>query len=202
MKTQTIFKSIAGLAASAVLTLGFSQRASAFTLITDPGDPYLVTSIEDLNVAGTLYDVEFIFDSFDNIYGNVGNVEELEGSTPTFWNNTALGEIAALEVMGAMGDSFGTWRVDESLLLDSFMVIIGSRPSPFSGVVSSWYDGTPSLLIDGLDPGLHSTAHPMQLPYAVFSPASTPEPIGTVAILAGAGMGLFATRKGKNAKNE
>ncbi len=187
MKTNTICQAIAGLAASAVLALGFSQSASAFTL--KYGNKGVVTGIEDLDISGTKYDVQFKYGSFNSVYKNV-NV--LEGERPTFWGKSSLGKIAAMEIKSALGKTFVLGN--KSMLL----VPIGGEESQVKVWRLQKKQGQKIRLIN------FSTSE-ITRPYAVFTEVSspvvsTPEPGSTVAILAVAGTGLLATRKRKNAK--
>lgn len=101
---KTIRQSMAGLAASAVLAFGLAERASAFNLITNPDYANVVAGIEDLNIGGTLFDVVFEYDTFDNVYGNVGDLTDLEGDIPTFWDDESGAEEAAATIIAALGD--------------------------------------------------------------------------------------------------
>ncbi len=82
------------LAASA--SLFAATEASAFTLIK--GDNGAVVAIEDLKVEGEVYDVDIVFDSYNNIFG--GNLD---------FNSEDTASSAASAIIQALGvsDSFG-----------------------------------------------------------------------------------------------
>lgn len=201
MKTiKTIYQSLVGLAASAMLAfMAQAESASAFTLITDPGDPLLVTGIEDLDVGGKLFDVEFEFGTFNDVYGNVGDFRVLDGDTPYFWGDSAGAIIAAESIVAALGNIHYTFD-NGVVTFDGFLV-------PSTVVFATFlYVGYGDKLL-GVDrdevlyahkagSGLAPSDVPFFTPFAVFR-AEIPEPTSTVAILAVAGTGLLATRKGK-----
>ncbi|WP_210407569.1 hypothetical protein, partial [Hydrocoleum sp. CS-953] len=79
-RTKTL---LATVATTVVLLFSGVSSAEAFTLLyEDPSDTQKVTGIEDLTIDGTQYDVSFEFGSFSSVFGNTGDLIELEGKTP------------------------------------------------------------------------------------------------------------------------
>ncbi|MEM9539552.1 MAG: PEP-CTERM sorting domain-containing protein [Cyanobacteria bacterium P01_E01_bin.42] len=227
MKTiKTICQSMAGLAASAVLALGVAESASAHTLIFDESDPNLVTGIEGLDIAGTEYDVRFVFGSFNDVFGNTGDLSVLEGNTPAFWLDEVGADEAADAIATALGDMYGTTSVstfDYVGLVDGFVVPFGVLNLDLWVVEYSmdliaypdddfveeyWFQLDIPLSSDpwACDQyELGEGGDKLDCPWAVFfgdvvdeeDGRTVPEPTSTIAILAVAGTGLLATRKRK-----
>ncbi|MEM9538476.1 MAG: PEP-CTERM sorting domain-containing protein [Cyanobacteria bacterium P01_E01_bin.42] len=192
---KTICQSLAGLAASAVLALGVAESASAFTLIYS--ESQTVTGISGLDIDGTKYDVEFIDASFNEVFGNVGDLTEFEEETPTFWGDEVGAASAGWAVGTALGDStLGVGNavsfvipVQEFVFREGVVLWEGAEWCFVCGVFdSAMYGGIMT------DEGGTAIAKFTQLPEEV---ESVPEPASTIAILAVAGTGMLATRKRK-----
>lgn len=101
-RTKTL---LATAATSAVLLFSGVSSAEAFTLLyEDPSDTQKVTGIEDLMIDGTEYNVSFEFDTFSSVFGNTGDLIELEGKTPEFWENSSGARNAAQAIVDALGE--------------------------------------------------------------------------------------------------
>jgi hypothetical protein len=76
-----------------------TTRLSAAIIITDPGDASIATGIKDLNIMGTVFDVDFTraLESFDTIFG-LGNPPTT--MVPFFYDDPA-GAAAAADAIGA-----------------------------------------------------------------------------------------------------
>ncbi|MGD1716286.1 PEP-CTERM sorting domain-containing protein [Dapis sp. BLCC M172] len=101
-RTKTL---LATVATTVVLLFSGVSSAEAFTLLyEDPSDTQKVTGIEDLTIDGTEYDVSFEFGSFNDVFGNTGDLIELEGKTPEFWGNYSGAMKAAQAIIDALGE--------------------------------------------------------------------------------------------------
>ncbi|MEM1170423.1 MAG: hypothetical protein AAGJ08_15415 [Cyanobacteria bacterium P01_H01_bin.35] len=190
MKFPQLLSSIATSASAVLLAssayLFAPQSASAFELIR--GDDGAVQQILDLEVNGEFFDVEFIFDSFDNIYNGTLDFDTLEEA---FVATTAIFEaLGDTEATGVFGDD----------RFDDFFIPYRFDPS-FGGVYVGTNDGEPTLELDGV--GTTSTfSLPQFRPYAKFTAAatpmvSTPEPSLIFAFITLSGLMLGSKRKAK-----
>ncbi|MBP0017757.1 MAG: PEP-CTERM sorting domain-containing protein [Cyanobacteria bacterium SBLK] len=199
---KTICQSLAGLAASAMLALGVAESALAFKLITDPSNDFLVTGIEGLDIDGTKYDVSFIRDSFNNVYGNdlENNVVFTEENTPLFWGDSDGAKLATTAIIEALDDTYYVTYGYQDRPVDRFYV-------PYyweNGSVDLWEDYWNILNVDlvsaagfGVDLDFSDGEEDYVWTKFVEIHQSVPEPASTIAILAVAGTGLLATRKRK-----
>ncbi len=119
-RTKTLLAAAA--ATSAVLLFSGVSSAQAFTLLyEDPSDTQKVTGIEDLTIDGTEYDVSFEFGSFNDVFGNIGDLTELEGKTPEFWGDLSGAGNATQAIINALGEDSYLYS-DDTDLSDSFLV--------------------------------------------------------------------------------
>ncbi|MBP0018852.1 MAG: PEP-CTERM sorting domain-containing protein [Cyanobacteria bacterium SBLK] len=209
MLRKKIVQSLGLIAGIILISLSFQQSASAFNLIFhgQPNrwvtKPWGVTGIEDLDVNGMLYDVEFVFGSFDEVFlYNVGDLTELEGMTPMFWDDLDDGKAAAAAIMEALGPHSNEIYCGLRCPFNGFDVFRVPVGAVHSTHLRSWGDNTVPLHNDILQPSdTHHRAN--QSLYARFQLAdnpsltSVPEPASTVALLAIAGTGFLTTRKRK-----
>ncbi|MEM9542308.1 MAG: PEP-CTERM sorting domain-containing protein [Cyanobacteria bacterium P01_E01_bin.42] len=101
---KTIRKS-AGLIASILLALGFGESAFAAANPIVDSETGLVIGIKDIEIGGKKYDVEFVRSSFNEAFGNEGDLTELENETPTFWDDRTGGQMAAEAIATVLGDT-------------------------------------------------------------------------------------------------
>ncbi|NET16511.1 MAG: PEP-CTERM sorting domain-containing protein [Okeania sp. SIO1H6] len=111
-RTKTL---LATAATSAVLLFSGVSSAEAFTLLyEDPSDTQKVTGIEDLMIDGTEYDVSFEFGTFNDVFGNTGDLIELEGKTPEFWGNIYGAHNAGQDIIDALGEDSYLYSIPSS----------------------------------------------------------------------------------------
>lgn len=173
----------AGLIASIVLAFSFAESAlAAANPIVDP-ESGLVTGIKDLEISGKKYDVEFVRSSFNEAFGNEGDLAELENEIPMFWNDRTGGQMAENAIATALDDT----SLESSIFI------------PYEGE-------TKQIELNGLDRALvwakfSESKMPLTALENHFSSHVTiPEPTATVALLAITGTGLLATRKDKKSE--
>ncbi|WP_413168056.1 hypothetical protein ACL6C3_15175 [Capilliphycus salinus ALCB114379] len=159
-----------------------------------------VTNIFDLNVDGKFYDVDFQFDTFQNLFGDLDDFK----TEPTFWNQKDLGVTAR----NAINRELNTLNPVPSQVYDDekdidffqFYIPIEVRENssiPIDSAFGDFFEGEwriPNIGGSGIDNvGLDWTEM-----YAIFTdatdPVSTPEPSGGLLGLS-ITLGLAATFK-------
>ena len=73
MKTKKIRFKLVMILVGALFLMGFSTAQAAPTVRLDPSNNFVALGIDNLNVNGTLYNVDFIFTDADQLYGSSGN---------------------------------------------------------------------------------------------------------------------------------
>ena len=161
--SDSIYRNVFGAVAALILCAP-SAWARPIVTETSPGSG-VATGIVDVDVGGTLYDVEFLNDTADNLYGG----------TYDFTNETDASDavdavIAALEPAGI--DSVGPTD-------------IGSRTTFNVGYADDPGGGVETILGIQADPwannGMQTTQSDGMLVYAIFTPASI-EPLAEVIL--------------------
>ncbi|NEP83437.1 MAG: hypothetical protein F6K17_32245 [Okeania sp. SIO3C4] len=179
--------SAALLASSAYLCA--PQSASATTLIR--GDDGAVEQILDLEVNGEFFDVEFVVDSYDNIYNGTFDFDTLSTAT-----------VAAEAVVEALGVSEFTRSFSGDSFFDFFLIPFQFSSSP--GLVDLVIDNF-RLVEDTLSTSFAVRNLPgagAGQPYAKFTAAappgvSTPEPTLILGFITLSGLMLGSKRKTK-----
>ena len=187
--------------ATAISLVGSVCEAQAFTLITDPNDSNLVTGIEDLDVNGSLFDVDFVADSsYDDLFTNTA-------STPTFSGDREGAEAAATAIISALGDTFATAVTTEfgvDVDTDNFEVPYSTLATippigPFPSLVVGWGDFSNLLDVDDLETSnSNGSLLNIQQPIAVFTtaePEPVPEPATILGSLAALSLGAVLKKK-------
>lgn len=209
MKIKTL-SSILGFSLTVASVLTLTSGASAFSLVHQDGsfnDPSKqVVGINDLSFAvdgaEKSFDVEFLVGSFNNVFGNTGDVSVLEGDTPTFWNQEDNARNATLAIINALGNEAFTSMTgnDFESRLDAFFVPFEVN-SPSTSEVRTFFDNAQTsqdTISSGLILNLNSS---LVFPFAKFqessSPVTTPVPesSSTLAIFFLTGSAILATRK-------
>jgi hypothetical protein len=182
MRPSGIAASFAAGAVAVVLLLGGAGPAQAGTVITNMGESN-ATRIEDLDIDGQLYDVEFIVSTAMDLYGDfssptfpfvgTSNVEEANEAILA-----ALNGNPAVETVGPNASDTYSFGQDKELLLDPIVLLVQGT------YISSWQEDAGSAVWE------ESTT------YADF--IIVPEP-GTAAqstaALCGLGLIRLATRR-------
>ena len=208
-----ILSSIAGFSISLISLLTLTSSALAFSLVrendsvNDSDTP--VVGINDLSFEvadeSQSFDVEFLAGSFDDVFGNTGDVSILEGDTPTFWNEEDNARNATVAIIDALGDEEFTVGEGNDLTsqFDSFYVPYEEN-STNNLELQAFYDA-PQLSEDSISTGsvlnLNSS---LFFPFAKFQESATPittpvpEPSSTIAMFLLASSGLLASRSKKD----
>jgi len=171
---------------------GTPLLSNASTLIHHPADGY-VTSIEGLDVSGTLYDATF---HPGRTFNDLWSSRVLGGRfdrDPLFWGNAGLAEEAGNAIMAALGDSERT-----SADGDRFRV-----PWEFhlpAAVINSIGDGRAELNVDELQTDLWVAEYtvPTNSPYVSFEASTIPLP-GAFWLYSAGLLGLVSVARRKAA---
>ncbi|NEP81513.1 MAG: PEP-CTERM sorting domain-containing protein [Okeania sp. SIO3B3] len=171
--------------------------ASAFTLIR--GLDGAVTNIEDLNVSGVgQFDVEFIYDSYDNIYN--GTFDFAGGAEAQTAAEAVIGALGTTEYTRANIQDLGFLTIEN--FFDGFLIPY----FVFGRTVIGEGEESADLLDDSLDDSGLLTPTTRPRIYAKFSPSgpnppisptSTPEPTLILGFITLGGLMLGSKRKTK-----
>lgn len=203
MKTE-ILSSIVKLSFTLASVLILNTRASAFNLVHEDGSfndsNKQVVGINDLNFEvdgeSESFDINFLVGSFNDVFGNINDVTNLEGDTPTFWNQEDNARNATLAIINALeGEAFTIGEENDiTSQLDSFFVPYEANLTN-NLEIQTFYDA-PQTSEDNISTGsvlnLNST---LFFPFAKFQESTTPVPesSSTIAIFLLTTLGLLAS---------
>ncbi|MEQ8232473.1 MAG: hypothetical protein RLW61_23875 [Gammaproteobacteria bacterium] len=195
MKTTRIFAAYGRtlVVLACALTCAIPLVASAATYV-----PF----VDDLAVGDAVYDVNFVYGGFNTVFDADADrvFGDGDGSVitraPTFWNDQAGAQAAALALMQYLGsdryigDYFGT-------LVDGFRVAWGAF-APTPGNVWIYTENqavlaTDSLILDTTN----GTTWSGLSPWAVFTPVAA-VPLPPAVLLLAPALGLLARRRARN----
>jgi hypothetical protein len=149
---------------------GFSSR------LGDGTGETCVSSIQDLEILGVMYDVRFSVTQFNSAYGS---------STPTFFGDEAGATAAAtslVDLFNSVGGIHGT--TDGSDFLTWALVPLSCAGDGCSTKEANNVDGG-----WGVTPGNVGTELTQTEPWAIFTVVSVPEP-GTLALFGNRSIGI------------
>lgn len=156
----------------ALVTIGLTPtKAESFTLVKDSNG--FVKEILGLEVQDQTYDVDFIFTSFVNIFGDPSSSNFIP---PTFWKDDAGASSAALAITEALGttEKTVTGRLTDGTTfpVDNFLV-------PFD-INASRGDGLSRIDVDADSPHLNVSGPDRVGIWTKFTPSTTATPSTTV----------------------
>lgn len=159
-----------------------------------------VTNIFDLNVDGKFYDVDFQFDTFQNLFGDLDDFN----TEPTFWNQKDLGVAARNAINRELNalNPIPSQVYDDEKDIDFSQFYIPIEIRIISGIVGidsafgDFFEGEwriPNIGGSGIDDVRPNRTEMYATFTAATEPISTPEPSGILGL--GITLGLAATFK-------
>jgi hypothetical protein len=121
----TVFSTFAILTA----TVAMSDSAQAANLVRPYGPTAAVVGIEDLEIEGVNYDVDFRLATFNELYNSITSPNPL----PTFWNNQASAQEAINKIQELLSDNNVSTTEDDQARLFSSQLDIPYR-------IGDWQD--------------------------------------------------------------